>query len=213
MNYEEIFHSDIKYYGFNSVNYLGDKKGYYFSAKDGEIKSLNNLIIKFSLNSKNEIAFDKDYLPIHNVKDYKFLTGNKLFIELINKKYVVYDLNYKQVEIAFEYKENNCLKNIFKGIKSINKCLLKDFIYETNKPNYFQFNCFYVLKRNNNEIYFIGKYRFSKIFKYTYMKEEYNNFTSQINKDFYQKLFYIITWIITIELLFITMLIIDSFIK
>ena len=155
----------------------------YFSAKDEEKK---NLIIKINLNSKKEIVFDKEYLSMNNVNDYKFITKNKLFLELKNKKYAIYDLNYKQVEIIFEYKEKNCLKNIFKGIKGTNKYLIKDFLFETNKPNYYEYKNIYVLKRNKHEIYFICKKEFHntfKVFKYTYMEEKCNNITYQIDYE------------------------------
>jgi hypothetical protein len=161
INDKEIYHFYIKCAKFGPINYFGDKRENYFFAEDEEQK---DIIIKISLNSKNEIAFNKEYLSIKNIKEYKFITGNKLFIELNNKKYVVYDLNYKQVEMVFEYKEKNCLRNIFKGIQGINIGLLKDFLYETNRQNN------YVLKRNNNEIYFITKKGFDnifKVFKYT----------------------------------------------
>jgi hypothetical protein len=163
LKYIEYFNSGLKCIEVNSVTYFGDKKVNYFSAKEDN----KNLLLKISLNSKNEIVFDKEYLPIHNVVDYIFIAENKLFLlqESRKKKYnIVYDLNYKQVEMVFEYKEKNCLKNIFKGIQGINIGLLKDFLYETNRQNN------YVLKRNNNEIYFITKKGFDnifKVFKYT----------------------------------------------
>lgn len=141
------------------------------------------IIIKINLNSKNEIVFNKEYLSIKKVNECKLIIGNKLFIELNNKNYVVYDLNYKQVEMAFGYKEKNCLINIFKGIKNINKCLINDFLYETNEQDYYQYKNICVLKRNNDEIYFIGKKKFHntfKVFKYTYMKDKYKNIISQI---------------------------------
>ena len=70
LNYKEVYHSDIKCLEVNSIKYIGEKKEYYFSAKDQEKKSL---IIKISLDSKNKIVFNKDYLSIHNIVDYKFI--------------------------------------------------------------------------------------------------------------------------------------------
>ena len=171
LKYKEIYHFDIKCFTINSINYIGKKKETYFFAKDDN----KHIIIKISLNSKNEIVFNKEYLSISKVKECKFIISNKLFIELNNKNYVVYDLNYKQVEMVFGYKEKNCLKNIFKGMKNISKCIIKDFLYETNEQYYYQYNNFNVLKRNNDEIYFICKKRFYKtfkVFKYTYKEDK-----------------------------------------
>ena len=103
-----------------------------------------------------------------------------------NRQYIVYDLNYKQVEMVFGYMEKNCLKNIFKGIKNINKHLIKDFLFETNASDYYQYQKFYILKRNKDEIYFICKKKFHntlKVFKYTYMEDKYNNIISQFDNE------------------------------
>ena len=183
LNFNEIYHSDIKCVKIDSINYIGEKKENYFSAKDEKYK---NFLIRINLNSKNEIAFNNEYLPINNIKEYKFITGNKLFIELNNRQYIVYDLNYKQVEMVFGYMEKNCLKNIFKGIKNINKHLIKDFLFETNASDYYQYQKFYILKRNKDEIYFICKKKFHntlKVFKYTYMEDKYNNIISQFDNE------------------------------
>ena len=183
LNFNEIYHSDIKCVKMNSINYIGEKKENYFSAKD---KKYKNLLIRINLNSKNEIVFNNVYLSINNINEYKFITGNKLFIELYNRQYIVYDLNYKQVEMVFGYKEKNCLKNIFKGIKNINKHLIKDFLFETNESDYYQYQKLYVLKRNKDEIYFICKkvvQNTLKVFKYTYMEDKYNNIISQFDYE------------------------------
>ena len=180
LNYKEIYHFDIKCFKINSINYNGKKKETYFFAKEDN----KYIIIKISLNSKNEIVFNKEYLSINKINECKFIIGNKFFIELNNKNYVVYDLNYKQVEMVFGYKEKNCLKNIFKGIKNISKCLIKDFLYETNEQDYYQYTNFNVLKRNNDEVYFICKktfYNTFKVFKYTYKEDKYKNIISQID--------------------------------
>lgn len=182
-HYKEIYHFDIKCTKLNPINYFGEKRENYFFAKDKEEKYI---IIKISLNSKNEIAYNKEYLSINNINECKFITGNKLFIKLNNKKYVVYDLNYKQVEMVFGYKKKNCLKNIFKGIININKNLIKDFLYETNEPDYYQYKNINILKRNNDEIYFISKksnYNTFKVFKYTYIEEKYNKIISKMDYE------------------------------
>ena len=131
----------------------------------------------FSLNSKNEINFSLDYLPIKG-KVYKFIADKKLLIkykkridEICEKKYVVYDLKNKQIETIVGY-DKNLLKNIFKRIKGNYEFVLKEFLYETNlsyKIDGYEYD-YIVLKRSKDEIIFINKqmnYNIIQIFKYT----------------------------------------------
>ena len=68
LNYKEIYHFDIKCFIVNSINYIGKKKETYFFVEDEEKKYI---IIKISLNSKNEIVFNKEYLSIKKVNECK----------------------------------------------------------------------------------------------------------------------------------------------